>query len=115
MWMAPLTLLGLLGLAIPLWLHRFARKTDTKHAFASLMFLEPSDVRRNRRHELRYWLLLLLRLLLLAAVVLAFAGPQWRVPVKAGAAGATLNVIVLDTSLSMQHAGVWDRAREQAD
>lgn len=115
MWIAPLTLLGLLGLAIPLWLHRFARKTDTKHAFASLMFLEPSDVRRNRRHELRYWLLLLLRLLLLAAVVLAFAGPQWRVPVKAGAAGATLNVIVVDTSLSMQHAGVWERAREQAD
>jgi len=115
MWIAPLTLLGLLGLAIPLWLHRFARKTDTKHAFASLMFLEPSDVRRNRRHELRYWLLLLLRLLLLAAVVLAFAGPQWRVPVKAGAAGATLNVIVVDTSLSMRYAGVWDRAREQAD
>ena len=115
MWIAPLALLGLLGLAIPLWLHRFARKTDTKHAFASLMFLEPSDVRRNRRHELRYWLLLLLRLLLLAAVVLAFAGPQWRVPVKAGAAGATLNVIVVDTSLSMQYAGVWDRAREQAD
>jgi len=115
MWIAPLTLLGLLGLAIPLWLHRFARKTDTKHTFASLMFLEPSDVRRNRRHELRYWLLLLLRLLLLAAVVLAFAGPQWRVPVKAGAAGATLNVIVVDTSLSMQYAGVWDRAREQAD
>ncbi|HMA13038.1 MAG TPA: BatA domain-containing protein [Steroidobacteraceae bacterium] len=114
MWMAPLTLLGLLGLAIPLWLHRFARKTDTKHPFASLMFLEASDVRRNRRQELRYWLLLLLRLLLLAAVVLAFAGPQWRVPVKAGAAGAALHVIVVDTSLSMQYAGVWDRAREQA-
>lgn len=115
MWLAPWVLLGLAGLAIPLWLHRFARKTDTRHAFASLMFLEPSDVRRNRRHELRYWLLLLLRLLLLAAVVLAFAGPQWRVPVKAGAAGATLNVIVVDTSLSMQYAGVWDRARAQAD
>lgn len=114
MWLAPWVLLGLAGLSIPLWLHRFARKTDTKHAFASLMFLEPSDVRRNRRHELRYWLLLLLRLLLLAAVVLAFAGPQWRVPVKAGAAGATLNVIVLDTSLSMQYAGVWDQAREKA-
>jgi hypothetical protein len=114
MWIAPLALLGLLGLAIPLWLHRFARKTDTKHAFASLMFLEPSDVRRNRRHELRYWLLLLLRLLLLAAVVLAFAGPQWRMPVKAGAAGAALHVIVVDTSLSMQYAGVWDRARAEA-
>jgi hypothetical protein len=114
MWLAPLTLLGLLGLAIPLWLHRFARKTDTKHTFASLMFLESSDVQRNRRQELRYWLLLLARLLLVLLVVLAFAGPQWRVPVKAGAAGAALHVIVVDTSLSMRYAGVWDRALEQA-
>ena len=57
---------------------------------------------------------MLLRLLLLAAVVLAFAGPQWRMPVKAGAAGAALHVIVVDTSLSMQYAGVWDRARAEA-
>jgi hypothetical protein len=114
MWLAPLTLLGLLGLAIPLWLHRFARKTDTKHVFASLMFLAASVVRRNRRQELRYWLLLLLRLLLVALVIFAFAGPQWRVPVKAGTAGAALHVIVVDTSLSMQYAGVWERARAKA-
>jgi hypothetical protein len=114
MWLAPWFLLGLAGLALPVWLHRFARKTETKLPFASAMFLEPSEIRRSRRHELRYWLLLLLRLALLALLVLAFAGPLWRSVVARGAGGATLHVIVLDTSLSMQREGVWERAQERA-
>src|SRR5690349_11621058 len=115
MWIAPLFLIGLLGIGIPLWLHRFAKQTDQKHPFGSAMFLEASEVRRSRRRELRYWLLLLARLLLVALIVLAFAGPQWRVPVQAGAGGATLHVIVVDTSMSMRYAGVWDRARERTN
>ncbi|HXC57839.1 MAG TPA: BatA domain-containing protein [Steroidobacteraceae bacterium] len=113
--MAPLFLIGLIGIGVPLWLHRFAKQTDQKHSFASSMFLEASEVRRSRRRELRYWLLLLARLLLVALIVLAFAGPQWRVPVQAGKAGATLHVIVVDNSMSMRYAGVWDRARERAN
>src|SRR5688500_9820621 len=114
MWLAPWFLLGLAGLALPVWLHRFARKTEEKHPFASAMFLEPSQIRRSRRHELRYWLLLLLRLALLALLVLAFAGPLWRSAVAPGTGGATLHVIVLDTSLSMQRDDVWERAQERA-
>jgi len=114
MWIAPLFLIGLLGIGVPLWLHRFAKQTDQKHPFASAMFLEASEVRRSRRRELRYWLLLIARLLLVALIVLAFAGPRWRVPVQSGTAGATLHVIVVDTSMSMRYAGVWDRARERA-
>jgi hypothetical protein len=114
MWLAPLFLLGLVGLALPVWLHRFARHTEQKHPFASAMFLEPSQIRRSRRHELRYWLLLLLRLALLALLVLAFAGPLWRSAVATGQGGATLHVIVLDTSMSMQREGVWQRAQERA-
>ena len=56
------------------------------------MFLEASEIRRSRRHELRYWLLLALRVLLLVLLALAFAGPLWRSVVKPGAAGATLHV-----------------------
>ena len=100
MWLAPWFLLGLAGLALPVWLHRFARQTDQKLPFASAMFLEPSEIRRSRRHELRYWLLLLLRLLLLALIVLAFAAPLWRSTVAAGAGGNTLvheGVVVGDT------------------
>ena len=114
MWLAPWFLLGLVGVGLPIWLHRFARQTDQKRPFASLMFLEASLIRRSRRHELRYWLLLALRVLLLILLALAFAGPLWRTLVKPGTTGATLHVIVVDTSLSMNQGGTWERAREQA-
>jgi hypothetical protein len=114
MWMAPWFLLGLAGIALPVWLHRFARQTDQKRPFASLMFLEASTIRRSRRHELRYWLLLAARILLLLLLALAFAGPLWKSLVPPGAVGATLHVVVVDTSLSMQQTGTWDRARERA-
>lgn len=114
MWMAPWFLLGLVGVGLPIWLHRFARQTDQKRPFASLMFLEASTIRRSRRHELRYWLLLAARLLLLILLALAFAGPLWKSAVKPGAAGATLHVIVMDTSMSMQQEGTWTRAQERA-
>ena len=114
-WLAPWFLAGLAGIALPIWLHRFARKTDQKHVFASSMFLEASEVRRNRRREIRYWLLLAARVLLVLLLGLAFAGPQWRSRVLAGPQGATLHAIVLDTSLSMRQDGSWQRARDAAN
>ena len=62
MWLAPLFLLGLAGLALPLWLHRFARDTDDKRRYASLMLMEAAEVQRSRKRQLKYWLLLLLQL-----------------------------------------------------
>lgn len=115
MWLAPWFLLGLVGLGVPIWLHRFARQTEQKQPFASLMFLEASEVRRSRRHELRYWLLLATRLLLLALLVFAFAAPLWRVEAPPnGTGGATLHVIAIDTSMSMNGAGNWQRAQQKA-
>lgn len=114
-WLAPLFLVGLAGLALPVWLHRFAKRTDEKQPFASLMFLEASEIRRSRRHELRYWLLLALRLALLALLAFAFAGPL--VKMASGVLGrgeAALHVVAVDTSLSMQREGVWPRAQERA-
>lgn len=113
-WLAPWFLAGLAGIALPIWLHRFAKKTDQKHAFASSMFLEPSVVRRNRRREIRYWLLLIARVLLVLLLGLAFAGPQLRSNILAGPQGATLHAIVVDTSMSMQQDGSWERASEAA-
>ena len=115
MWLAPLFLLGLLGVGLPLWLHRFARRTDERRPFASLMLIEAGEVRRSRRQQLRYWLLLALRLALLILLVLALAGPQWPRKPSAGAqAEARLHLLVLDTSLSMQREGVWAKAQQQA-
>jgi hypothetical protein len=110
----PWFLLGLAGVALPIWLHRFARQTDQKRPFASLMFLEASTIRRSRRHELRYWLLLAARVLLLILLALAFAGPLWKSLMPPGVAGATLHVVVVDTSMSMQEGGTWERASERA-
>ena len=113
--LAPLFLLGLLGIGLPLWLHRFARDTRTKQPFASLMLLEPSEIQQSREHTLRYWLLLALRIALLALIVFAFAQPllPWRTP-PLEASDRTLHVIVLDTSLSMRQGERWTRAVAKA-
>ncbi len=106
---------GTVGLALPWWLHRFARQTDEKQLFPSLMFLEASTVRRSRRHQLKYWLLLALRVGLLAALALAFAGPLWQRSVTAGATGQrSLHVVVVDSSMSMQLPGRFDAAKARA-
>lgn len=115
MWLAPAFLAGLLTLALPLWLHRFARDTDDRRRFASLMLMEQAEVRRSRKRQLKYWLLLALRLALLAAVVLALAGPllPWRSGALAGG-DARLQVVVLDTSLSMRAGDAWPQATARA-
>jgi hypothetical protein len=115
MLLAPLFLLGLLGIGLPIWLHRFARDTRTKEPFASLMLLEPSEIQQSREHQLKYLLLLALRIALLAFLVFAFAQPflPWRTP-PLQARDRVLQVIVLDTSMSMQQGERWTRAVEKA-
>ena len=116
MFLAPLFLVGLLAIGVPIWLHRVARANPTQHPFASLMFLEASETQRTAKRTLRYWLLLSLRILFLIALVLAFAGPLLMDRVMPGAnANARLHAIVLDTSLSMQHGDRWQRALDEAD
>ncbi|MET0290922.1 MAG: BatA and WFA domain-containing protein [Steroidobacteraceae bacterium] len=115
MWLAPLFLIALAGLTLPLWLHRFARDTDDRRRYASLMLMEAAEVQKSRKRQLKYWLLLLLRLLLLAALIFAFAGPL--LPWKRGGltgADARLHVIVLDASLSMRAGGAFERAQAEA-
>ena len=109
--LAPLFLAGLLAVGLPLWLHRFARDTRTKQPFSSLMLLEQSEIQRSREHTLKYWLLLALRILLLLLIVLAFTQPMlpWRTP-PLEAQDRNLQIIVLDTSLSMQQGDRWQQA-----
>ena len=113
--LAPLFLAGLLAVGLPLWLHRFARDTRTKQPFASLMFLEQSQIQQSREHTLKYWLLLALRILLLLLIALTFAQPMlpWRAP-PLEAQDRKLHVVVMDTSLSMQQGDHWQKAVEKA-
>jgi hypothetical protein len=116
MFLAPLFLLGLLAIGVPIWLHRVARANPTQHPFASLMFVEASETQRTAKRTLRYWLLLSLRILFLIALVLAFAGPLLMERAMSGAnANARLHAIVLDSSLSMQQGDRWQRALAEAN
>jgi hypothetical protein len=71
---------------------------------------QPLRVRRRFRH----WLLLALRVLLLAALCCAFAQPLWPRRLGRVAGAAPLQLIVLDTSMSMGASGRFERARAEA-
>lgn len=100
--LAPLMLLGLLGLALPLLAHLRGKEQPRRVMFAGLRFLARSDEVITHRRRLRDRLLLLLRLGLLALLVLALTRPvsvgDARVAVLGEAHDA---VILLDASFSM--------------
>ena len=73
--LAPLMLLGLLGLTLPLLAHLRGKEQPRVVRFAGLRFLAASDVVVTHRRSVRDLLLLLLRLALLALIVLALTRP----------------------------------------
>jgi hypothetical protein len=113
--LAPLFLLGLLGIALPIWLHRLSSENPNKQTFSSLMFLEPGEPRRVLAKNLQYLLLLALRIGFLVLLVLAFAGPTcFRTPTAGSATSARHHLIVLDASASMSLGNRWGEARSAA-
>ena len=60
--LAPLFLLGLAGLAIPVLIHLTQREKKTIQYFPSLMFVRRIPYQSVRRRAIRHWLLLCLRL-----------------------------------------------------
>jgi hypothetical protein len=100
--LAPLALLGLLGLSLPLLAHLLGREQPQKIRFAAVRFVVPREPIITQRRELRDRALLLIRLLLLALFVLVLARPV----VGSEAAVAVLAephdaVVLLDGSASM--------------
>ena len=73
--LAPLMLLGLVGVAIPLVIHLIGRRRARVVKFAALAFLIGSKRKTSRRLQLRERLLLLVRLLACVALPLAIAKP----------------------------------------
>lgn len=73
--LAPLMLIGLLGLAIPIVIHLIGRRKARVVRFAALEFLMASRRRTSRRLQLRERALLLVRILACAALPLAIAKP----------------------------------------
>lgn len=111
---APLFLLGLALLALPLWLHRLTEQHAERRRFSSLMFMQPGSEQRLVRRRLRHPWLLALKLLVISIAAVTFARPllESAAPVAPQEGGA-LQVIVLDTSMSMGMGDRWQRARAQ--
>lgn len=101
--LAPVFLLGLAALALPLWLHRREAASAKRTPFSSTLLLEPSQQPVRVRKRLRYWWLLALRLALLALLAVAFAQPILKREAVSAAGTATLQLIVVDRSASMGH------------
>jgi hypothetical protein len=112
---APLFLLGLAGIALPVWLHRLNTRSPERRRFSSSMLLEQSTQQTYIKKQLRYLLLLAFRVLFLAIMVFAFAKPLIsKPPVSVGGEGSVLHMIVVDTSFSMKYGDRSDQARTRA-
>lgn len=103
---------GLAAIAAPIVFHMIRRTPSGRVPFSTLMFLKPSPPRITRRSRIDHWLLLLLRGLALALLAFAFARPFLRSAETNAAEELTGRkiAVLLDTSASMQRAGLWDDA-----
>lgn len=115
--LAPLFLLGALGLAAPILYHLIRRTTRERKVFSSLMFLVPSPPRISKRHRFEHLLLLLLRCLALALLVFGFARPYLpQTEFNDPTATQPKRILVLvDVSASMRRDGVWPAALERVE
>ena len=113
---APLVLVGLATLAIPVFIHLIQRERKRVVQFPSLMFLRRIPYQSVRRRRIRDWLLLFMRLAALALIVMAFARPFFRRDALAAAAqnGAREVVILVDTSYSMEYGDRWTKGKAAA-
>lgn len=113
--LAPLFLVGLAAVAVPIIVHLIQRERRNIIEFPSLMFVQRIPYKSVERRRIHNWPLLLLRLAALVAVVAAFARPFLGVdPVAAAATGDREVVILLDRSASMGYGDRWSRAQAEA-
>src|SRR5215510_13920591 len=113
---APLGLVALGALAIPVAIHLIQRERKRVVEFPSLMFLRRIPYQSVRRRRLRDITLLMMRLAALALIVMAFARPFFRRDSLAAAAqnGAREAVILVDASYSMGYGDRWAKAQAAA-
>lgn len=114
--LAPLFLLGLGALAVPVIIHLIQRERKQVVVFPSLMFLRRIPYQSVRRRRIRHWFLLALRLAALLLIVLAFARPFiYRADSSSVASGGARDVVILlDQSYSMGYGDRWARATKAA-
>ena len=109
-------LAGLVALAVPLWLHRMSQREPSERDVSSLMLMRETDEPIRTRRQLAHKVLLALRLAALAVVTLAFAEPVLEMATHLGPETRDrARLVVVDTSLSMQHEDAWRQATQVVD
>jgi len=109
--LSPLFLFALLGIALPIWLHRLQTNATEREKFSSIMFMEQSQRRVHIQRKLKYLVLMALRILFLVLLVLAFTKPVFFTALEAAVTeDTTHHVIVLDTSFSMREGNSFAQA-----
>ena len=78
--LAPLFLLGLGALAVPVIIHMIQRERKEVVEFPSLMFVRKIPFHSFRRQRIRHWFLLLLRCVAFILLIAAFARPFFQAP-----------------------------------
>ena len=107
--LAPLFLLGLAGLVVPILVHLTERQRRQVVDFPSLMFLRKIPFRSSQRKKIHHWVLLSIRALALALLVAAFSRPFFENDVVGitSTLGPREVVVVLDRSYSMGYGDRW--------
>lgn len=101
--LAPLLLLGLLGLAAPVVAHLLGREPPRPIRFAAMRFLHATEHSVTQRRAIQDWPLLLVRLLLLALLVVVLTRPSSTEQTGVAVVGEPHDaVVLLDASRSME-------------
>ncbi|CAM2066317.1 BatA and WFA domain-containing protein [Sulfidibacter corallicola] len=113
--LAPLAFLGLLALAIPIYLHMRHKPRAERYRFPAIDFLLKADKKRKRRFRVEQMLLMLFRIMIVCLLAILFAKPY--VDEKFGDSGLKTNaplIVLLDDSVSMMAAPGGERLFEEA-
>ncbi len=107
---SPWFLFGVLGIAVPIYLHLYYRKTPIRKDFPSLRLIKLSVEFVARRKKMRNLLLLMLRIITIILVVMAMAKPFIGQSASARTTSGTPTafIVLLDNSMSMgcTHQGI---------
>lgn len=109
-------LFGLGAALLPVLYHLVRKLRAKKLPFSSLMFLKTTPRELVRKRRLRDLLLMTVRAMLFGLLALVFARPfipEEHFPLAAGTPSRS-TVLLIDNSYSMQYAGVFDRAKQEA-
>lgn len=113
--LAPLFLLGLLAVAIPVAIHLIRRDKPPRVMFSTLRFFQNTSRKQFLFQKFQQWLLLALRALAICLLAFAFARPFFSQNLGAFSNLAPRSVaIVFDVSMSMAYGDYLERAKDSA-